>query len=204
MTNIFFHKDDLAEGVKFQNSVAVDSETLGLRPERDPLCLVQLSSGDGTAHLVQLNRENYNAPNLKRVLSDKKSQKIFHFARFDVAVLKKYLNIDCEPVYCTKIVSKLVRTYTDKHGLKDLCKELINIDLSKQQQSSNWGARELTEDQKLYAASDVLYLHQIKDILDQELLKLNRRDIADQCFSFIKTRVDLDLKGWPDIDIFSH
>lgn len=204
MTNIFFHKDDLAEGVKFQNSVAVDSETLGLRPERDPLCLVQLSSGDGTAHLVQLNRENYNAPNLKRVLSDKKCQKIFHFARFDVAVLKKYLNIDCEPVYCTKIVSKLVRTYTDKHGLKDLCKELINIDLSKQQQSSNWGARELTEDQKLYAASDVLYLHQIRDILDQELLKLNRRDIADQCFSFIKTRVDLDLKGWPDIDIFSH
>ena len=204
MTNIFFHKDDLAEAVKFQNSVAVDSETLGLRPERDPLCLVQLSSGDGTAHLVQLNRENYNAPNLKRVLSDKKCQKIFHFARFDVAVLKKYLNIDCEPVYCTKIVSKLVRTYTDKHGLKDLCKELINIDLSKQQQSSNWGARELTEDQKLYAASDVLYLHQIKDILDQELLKLNRRDIADQCFSFIKTRVDLDLKGWPDIDIFSH
>ena len=204
MTNIFFHKDDLAEGVKFQNSVAVDSETLGLRPERDPLCLVQLSSGDGTAHLVQLNRENYNAPNLKRVLSDKKCQKIFHFARFDVAVLKKYLNIDCEPVYCTKIVSKLVRTYTDKHGLKDLCKELINIDLSKQQQSSNWGARELTEDQKLYAASDVLYLHQIKDILDQELLKLNRRDIADQCFSFIKTRVDLDHKGWPDIDIFSH
>ena len=204
MTNIFFHKDDLAEGVKFQNSVAVDSETLGLRPERDPLCLVQLSSGDGTAHLVQLNRENYNAPNLKRVLSDKKCQKIFHFARFDVAVLKKYLNIDCEPLYCTKIVSKLVRTYTDKHGLKDLCKELINIDLSKQQQSSNWGARELTEDQKLYAASDVLYLHQIKDILDQELLKLKRRDIADQCFSFIKTRVDLDLKGWPDIDIFSH
>ena len=204
MTNIFFHKDDLAEGVKFQNSVAVDSETLGLRPERDPLCLVQLSSGDGTAHLVQLNRENYNAPNLKRVLSDKKCQKIFHFARFDVAVLKKYLNIDCEPIYCTKIVSKLVRTYTDKHGLKDLCKELINIDLSKQQQSSNWGASELTEDQKLYAASDVLYLHQIKDILDQELLKLDRKDIADQCFSFIKTRVDLDLKGWPDIDIFSH
>ena len=166
--------------------------------------MVQLSSGDGTAHLVQLNRENYNAPNLKKVLSDKKCQKIFHFARFDVAVLKKYLNIDCEPIYCTKIVSKLVRTYTDKHGLKDLCKELINIDLSKQQQSSNWGAKELTEDQKLYAASDVLYLHQLKDILDQELLKLDRKNVADQCFSFIKTRVDLDLKGWPDIDIFSH
>ena len=204
MTNIFFHKDDLAEGVKFQNSVAVDSETLGLRPERDPLCLVQLSSGDGTAHLVQLNRENYNAPNLKRVLSDKKCQKISHFARFDVAVLKKYLNIDCEPVYCTKIVSKLVRTYTDKHGLKDLCKETLNIDLSKQQQSSNWGAEELTEDQKKYAASDVIYLHRIKSKLDEQLVKMNRQDIANECFSFIKTRVDLDLKGWPDIDIFSH
>ena len=204
MTNIFFHKDDLAEGVKFQNSVAVDSETLGLRPERDPLCLVQLSSGDGTAHLVQLNRENYNAPNLKRVLSDKKCQKIFHFARFDVAVLKKYLNIDCEPVYCTKIVSKLVRTYTDKHGLKDLCKETLNIDLSKQQQSSNWGAEELTEDQKKYAASDVIYLHRIKSKLDEQLVKMNRQDMANECFSFIKTRVDLDLKGWPDTDIFSH
>ena len=204
MTNIFFHKDDLAEGVKFQNSVAVDSETLGLRPERDPLCLVQLSSGDGTAHLVQLNRENYNAPNLKRVLSDKKCQKIFHFARFDVAVLKKYLNIDCEPLYCTKIVSKLVRTYTDKHGLKDLCKETLNVDLSKQQQSSNWGAEELTEDQKKYAASDVIYLHKIKSKLDEQLVKMNRQDMANECFSFIKTRVDLDLKGWPDIDIFSH
>ena len=202
--NITLHKNDLPDNISFEGSVAVDSETLGLRPERDPLCLVQLSSGDGSAHLVQLDRENYNAPNLKKVLSDKKCQKIFHFARFDVAVLKKYLNIDCEPIYCTKIVSKLVRTYTDKHGLKDLCKELINIDLSKQQQSSNWGAKELTEDQKLYAASDVLYLHQLKGILDQELIKLDRKDIAYQCFSFIKTRVDLDLKGWPDIDIFSH
>ena len=202
--NITLHKNDLPDNISFEGSVAVDSETLGLRPERDPLCLVQLSSGDGSAHLVQLDRENYNAPNLKKVLSDKKCQKIFHFARFDVAVLKKYLNIDCEPIYCTKIVSKLVRTYTDKHGLKDLCKELINIDLSKQQQSSNWGAKELTEDQKLYAASDVLYLHQIKELLDQELLKLNRKNIAYECFSFIKTRVDLDLKGWPDIDIFSH
>ena len=122
----------------------------------------------------------------------------------DVAVLKKYLNIDCEPIYCTKIVSKLVRTYTDRHGLKDLCRELIGVDLSKQQQSSNWGAKELTEEQKHYAASDVLYLHQLKDLLDQELVKLNRKSIADECFSFIKTRVDLDLKGWPDIDIFSH
>ena len=204
MTNIFFHKNDLPEEIKFKNSVAVDSETLGLRPERDPLCLVQLSSGDGSAHLVQLNRENYDAPNLKKVLTDKNCMKIFHFARFDVAVFKKYLNIDCEPIYCTKIASKLVRTYTDRHGLKDLCRELIGVDLSKQQQSSNWGAKELSEEQKIYAASDVLYLHQIKELLDQELLKLNRKNIADECFSFIKTRVDLDLKGWPDIDIFSH
>ena len=204
MTNIFFHKNDLPEEIKFKNSVAVDSETLGLRPERDPLCLVQLSSGDGSAHLVQLNRENYDAPNLKKVLTDKNCMKIFHFARFDVAVFKKYLNIDCEPIYCTKIVSKLVRTYTDRHGLKDLCRELIGVDLSKQQQSSNWGAKELSEEQKIYAASDVLYLHQIKELLDQELLKLKRKNIADECFSFIKTRVDLDLKGWPDIDIFSH
>ena len=201
---IELHINDLPDNINFKGSVAVDSETLGLRPERDPLCLVQLSSGDGNAHLVQLDRENYNAPNLKKVLSDKSCQKIFHFARFDVAVLKKYLNIDCEPIYCTKIVSKLVRTYTDRHGLKDLCRELIGVDLSKQQQSSNWGAKELTEEQKHYAASDVLYLHQIKDLLDQELVKLNRKSIADECFSFIKTRVDLDLKGWPDIDIFSH
>ena len=170
---IELHINDLPDNISFKGSVAVDSETLGLRPERDPLCLVQLSSGDGNAHLVQLDRENYNAPNLKKVLSDKSCQKIFHFARFDVAVLKKYLNIDCEPIYCTKIVSKLVRT-------------------------------ELTEEQKHYAASDVLYLHQLKDLLDQELVKLNRKSIADECFSFIKTRVDLDLKGWPDIDIFSH
>ena len=144
---IKFHINDLPANINFKGSIAVDSETLGLRPERDPLCLVQLSSGDGNAHLVQLDRENYNAPNLKKILSDKNCQKIFHFARFDVAVLKKYLNVDCEPIYCTKIVSKLVRTYTDKHGLKDLCKELIGIDLSKQQQSSNWGAKELTEEQ---------------------------------------------------------
>ena len=195
------YKNDLPDNISFKGSVAVDSETLGLRPERDPLCLVQLSSGDGNAHLVQLDRENYNAPNLKKVLSDKSCQKIFHFARFDVAVLKKYLNIDCEPIYCTKIVSKLVRTYTDRHGLKDLCRELIGVDLSKQQQSSNWGAKELTEEQKHYAASDVLYLHQLKDLLDQELVKLNRKSIADECFSFIKTRVDLDLRAG-DKDIF--
>ena len=201
---IKLHKNDLPDNINFEGSVAVDSETLGLRPERDPLCLVQLSSGDGDAHLVQLNRENYNAPNLKRILSDKKCQKIFHFARFDVAVFKKYLEIYCNPIYCTKIVSKLVRTYTDRHGLKDLCKELVGVDLSKQQQSSNWGAEELTEEQKHYAACDVLYLHQLKGILDKELLKLNRNDLAEECFSFIKTRVDLDLKGWPDVDIFSH
>ena len=204
MTKILFHKYDLPTEVKFQDSVAVDSETLGLRPERDPLCLVQLSSGDGSAHLIQLNRDNYDAPNLKKVLTDKNCLKIFHFARFDVAVFKKYLNIECETIYCTKIVSKLVRTYTDKHGLKDLCKEFLNKDLSKQQQSSNWGAEELSEDQKKYAASDVIYLHAIKSKLDLQLQKLNRVNIANECFSFIKTRVELDLKGWPDIDIFSH
>ena len=204
MAKIYFHKNDLPTEIKFQGSVAVDSETLGLRPERDPLCLVQLSSGDGNAHLIQLDRDNYDAPNLKKILTDKNCLKIFHFARFDVAVFKKYLNIDCEPIYCTKIASKLVRTYTDKHGLKDLCKETLNIDLSKQQQSSNWGAEELTEDQKKYAASDVIYLHEIKSKLDQQLIKMNRQALADQCFSFINTRVDLDLKGWPDIDIFSH
>tara|TARA_S200000501_G_scaffold363264_1_gene393833 strand:+ start:10483 stop:11097 length:615 start_codon:yes stop_codon:yes gene_type:complete len=204
MTKILFHKYDLPTEVKFQDSVAVDSETLGLRPERDPLCLVQLSSGDGSAHLIQLNRDNYDAPNLKKVLTDKNCLKIFHFARFDVAVFKKYLNIECETIYCTKIVSKLVRTYTDKHGLKDLCKEFLNKDLSKQQQSSNWGAEELSEDQKKYAASDVIYLHAIKSKLDLQLEKLNRVNIANECFSFIKTRVELDLKGWPDIDIFSH
>ena len=204
MTKILFHKYDLPTEVKFQDSVAVDSETLGLRPERDPLCLVQLSSGDGSAHLIQLNRDNYDAPNLKKVLTDKNCLKIFHFARFDVAVFKKYLNIECETIYCTKIVSKLVRTYTDKHGLKDLCKEFLNKDLSKQQQSSNWGAEELSEDQKKYATSDVIYLHAIKSKLDLQLEKLNRVNIANECFSFIKTRVELDLKGWPDIDIFSH
>jgi len=204
MTKIYFHKHDLPTEIKFQDSVAVDSETLGLRPERDPLCLIQLSSGDGNAHLIQLDRENYDAPNLKKILTDGNCLKIFHFARFDVAVFKKYLNIDCEPIYCTKIASKLVRTYTDKHGLKDLCKETLNIDLSKQQQSSNWGAEELTEDQKKYAASDVIYLHEIKSKLDQQLIKMDRQALADQCFSFINTRVDLDLKGWPDIDIFSH
>ena len=204
MTKIYFHKHDLPTDIKFQDSVAVDSETLGLRPERDPLCLIQLSSGDGNAHLIQLDRDKYDAPNLKKILTDKSCLKIFHFARFDVAVFKKYLNIDCEPIYCTKIASKLVRTYTDKHGLKDLCKETLNIDLSKQQQSSNWGAEELTEDQKKYAASDVIYLHEIKVKLDQQLIRMDRQALADQCFSFIKTRVDLDLKGWPDIDIFSH
>ena len=204
MAKIYFHKNDLPTEIKFQDSVAVDSETLGLRPERDPLCLVQLSSGDGNAHLIQLDRDKYDAPNLKKILTDKNCLKIFHFARFDVAVFKKYLNIDCEAIYCTKIASKLVRTYTDKHGLKDLCKETLNIDLSKQQQSSNWGAEELTEDQKKYAASDVIYLHEIKSKLDQQLIKMNRQALADQCFSFINTRVDLDLKGWPDIDIFSH
>ena len=202
--DIKLHKEDLPDQLELGDKIAVDCEFTGLNVERDHLCLVQISTGNNDAHIVQLKRQTYNAPNLKKILTDKNCLKIFHFARFDVAVFKRYLDIDCQPIYCTKIASKLVRTYTDKHGLKDLCKETLNIDLSKQQQSSNWGAEELTEDQKKYAASDVIYLHKIKSKLDEQLIKMNRQDMANECFSFIKTRVDLDLKGWPDIDIFSH
>ena len=195
---------DLPPNLDLGTVVAIDSETMGLKPHRDRLCLIQLSSGDGNAHLVKFEQQNYNAPNLVKLLENPDITKIFHYARFDVAVINKYLQAQIDSIYCTKIASKLVRTYTDKHGLKDLCKETLNIDLSKQQQSSNWGAEELTEDQKKYAASDVIYLHKIKSKLDEQLVKMNRQDMANECFSFIKTRVDLDLKGWPDIDIFSH
>ena len=156
---VALHKYDLPDDVSLGNSVAVDTETLGLKPERDPLCLVQLSSGDGTAHLVQLDRKDYNAPNLKRIFLDNKCLKIFHFARFDVTVLRHYLNVNCQPIFCTKIASKLTRTYTDKHCLKDLCKELLNIDLSKKEQASDWSVEELSKEQLEYAASVVLYLH---------------------------------------------
>lgn len=201
---ITLHQGDLPDSFKAAQIVAIDTETLGLNPVRDKLCLVQLSNGDGDAHLVQLDRTKYDAPNLTKLLSDKGVLKLFHFARFDIATLSKYLGVSTYPIYCTKIASKLVRTYTDRHGLKDLCKELIDVDLSKQQQSSDWGAEKLTEAQLTYAASDVLYLHGLKEKLDIMLSRENRADLAQSCFEFLPTRAELDLSGWPDHDIFSH
>ena len=201
---ITMHKGDLPKNLDFGESVAVDTETLGLVPERDPLCLIQLSSGDGTAHLLQFDRSKYDAPNLKKVLSNPNCEKIFHFARFDVAVIKHYLGIDCSPIYCTKIASKLARTYTDKHGLKDICKELLGVELSKNEQTSDWSLEELSDEQKIYEASDVLYLHKLKSILEGKLEKVNRKELAQNCFDFISTRAYLDLNGWSEIDIFRH
>ena len=195
---------DLPSDLNLGSVVAIDSETMGLKPQRDRLCLIQLSSGDGNAHLVQFEQCNYTAPNLIKLLEAPDITKIFHYARFDVAIIKKYLKAETNSIYCTKIASKLVRTYTDKHGLKDLCKELLNLDLSKQQQSSDWGAKDLTEEQKIYAASDVLYLHKIKEILDQRLLREERNELADFCFKFLQTRANLDLIGFENEDIFSH
>jgi len=201
---IHVHIGDLPADIDFGKSVAIDSETLGLNPHRDRLCVVQLSSGDGDAHLVHFDKPVYDAPNLKKLLSDPSIEKLFHFARFDVAIIEKYLGVTCSPVYCTKIASKLVRTYTDKHGLKALCQELLGIDLSKQQQSSDWGTVKLSPAQIEYAASDVLYLHQLQDILDNMLIREGRKEIAQACFDFLPTRARLDLGGWPDVDIFSH
>lgn len=201
---ISLHKGDLPAGLDFGNAVAVDTETLGLNPHRDRLCLVQLSSGDGSAHLVQLRKDNYSAPNLKALLGDPNVEKIFHFARFDIATLSKYLGISCAPVFCTKIASKLTRTYTDRHGLKDLCREMLGVDMSKQQQSSDWGAEDLSDAQQQYAASDVLHLHALKALLETRLERENRAEAAAACFSFLPTRAALDLAGWPDEDIFSH
>ena len=201
---IDLYRGDLPSGLNLGSVVAIDSETMGLKPQRDRLCLIQLSSGDGNAHLVQFERCNYTAPNLVKLLEDPDITKVFHYARFDVAIIKKYLRAQTNSIYCTKIASKLVRTYTDKHGLKDLCKELLNLDLSKQQQSSDWGAKNLTEEQKKYAASDVLYLHKIKEILDQRLLREEREKLAAFCFEFLQTRANLDLIGFENEDIFSH
>ena len=201
---IKLHKGDLPAGLDFGNTVAVDTETLGLVPRRDKLCLVQLSSGDGNAHLVQLDRAAYEAPNLKSLLTDPAITKIFHFARFDVAALKQYLGVDTAPVYCTKIASKLTRTYTDKHGLKDLIKELLGIELNKQQQSSDWGAHVLSDAQKQYAAQDVLYLHELKARLDQMLEREGRTGLARACFDFVPVRAALDLGGWTEEDVFAH
>lgn len=198
------HQGDLPAGLRFPNGVAIDTETMGLKPGRDRLCVVQLSGGDGNAHCVRLAQGAYDAPNLKALLADRGTLKIFHFARFDVAVLKKYLGVDTSPVYCTKIASKLVRTFTDRHGLKDLVRDLTGKELSKEQQSSDWGAAELTQAQLAYAASDVLYLHQVKDKLDMMLARENRTHLAQACFDFLGTRAALDLLGWDEDDIFAH
>lgn len=201
---IYLHKGDLPASVTFENTVAVDTETLGLKPLRDRLCVVQLSAGDGDAHLVQIARGKHEAPHLVATLSNPAILKVFHFARFDLGVLYHYLGVDVAPVYCTKIASRLTRTYTDRHGLKDLVKELLDTDLSKQQQSSDWGADTLSDAQQSYAAADVLYLHALKAKLDAALEREERREIADACFAFLPTRARLDLAGWADEDIFAH
>jgi ribonuclease D len=201
---IKLHKGDLPNGLNLGPLVAIDSETLGLNPMRDRLCLVQLSSGDGVCHAVQFAAGEYGAPNLNKMLTDPDVTKLFHFARFDVAMFQRYLGVTTAPIYCTKIASKLVRTYTDKHGLKDLVKDLLSVDLSKEQQSSDWGAPELTEKQLAYAANDVAYLHRLKDILDTMLAREHRTELAKACFEFLPSRAKLDLAGWDGIDIFAH
>lgn len=203
---IRFHTGDLSDEALalYTGNVAVDSETLGLNPHRDRLCVVQLSPGDGSADVVQIAKGQKKAPNIAALLRDRKKTKIFHFGRFDIAVLKHTFGVDTAPVFCTKIASRLTRTYTDRHGLKDVCRELLGVDLSKQQQSSDWAADILSEAQLAYAASDVLYLHQLMDILNAKLERENRLKLADSCFKFLPTRADLDLMGWPDDDIFAH
>lgn len=202
---IKLHKGDLPAGLSFGASVAIDTETLGLNPHRDRLCLVQLSAGDGTAHLVQLGRDDYaGAANLKALLADPKVLKIFHYARFDLAAIERHLGVMTAPVYCTKIVSKLVRTYTDRHGLKDLAAELVGLQMDKQQQSSDWGAAELSQQQLAYAASDVLHLHAIKARLDAMLDRDGRRAYAEAAFRFLPERARLDLAGFAEMDIFAH
>jgi ribonuclease D len=201
---VTLHEGDLPAGLSFGRSVAIDTETLGLNPHRDRLCLVQLSAGDGNAHLVRFALGHRDAPRLKALLADPAVTKIFHFARFDLAVLSQRLGVMPAPVYCTKIASKLVRTYTDRHGLKDLCRELLGVDLSKEQQSSDWGAAALSPEQQAYAASDVLHLHKLRTALDAMLEREGRSDLAAASFGFLPTRVRLDLGGWPEDDIFAH
>ena len=202
--SISLHQGDIPSDLTFGTSVAVDTEAMGLRHTRDRLCLVQLSSGDGTAHLVQFKRGEYHAPNLVKLLSDPKVTKLIHFARFDVSILKAYLGVTVSPIYCTKIASKLARTYTDRHGLKNLIQELLGFDISKHQQSSDWGAEVLTEAQQTYAASDVLHLHELKSKLDAMLIREERLPIAQACFDFLPTRADLDNMDMGDMDIFAH
>ena len=198
------HHGDLPAGLDFGPSVAVDTETMGLDLRRDRLCLIQLSAGDGIAHLVQFRDDGYQAPNLKALLADEGVTKLFHFARFDLAAIRRYLGVDCGPVYCTKVASRLARTFTDRHGLKDLCRDLLGVEISKQMQSSDWGAAELSREQIRYAASDVLYLHRLREALDTILEREGRNELANACFDFLPARAALDLAGWGDVDIFAH
>jgi ribonuclease D len=203
---VHFHEEDLPGDVMFADGpIAVDTEAMGLVPGRDRLCLVQLSDGKGDEHLVRFRRgSNYSAPNLKALLADSNRLKLYHFARFDVGIMQAYLGILAAPLYCTRTASRLVRTYTDRHGLKDLVKELLNVDLSKQQQTSDWGAAELSDAQRDYAASDVRYLHQLKEKLDERLVREDRMALAQACFDFLPARALLDIAGWPEQDIFAH
>ncbi|MFD1695624.1 ribonuclease D [Roseibium aestuarii] len=203
---IRYHKNDLPDLSNYASvsEVAVDTETLGLNPHRDRLCVVQISPGDGTADVIQIDRDQESAPNLQALLEDPDKTKIFHFARFDVAVLYQNLDIDVTPVWCTKIASKLVRTYTDRHGLKDNLKELLGVEVSKQQQSSDWAAESLSDAQLAYAASDVLHLHALKEKLETMLIREGRVELAENCFAFLPTRAALDLNGWEETDIFAH
>ncbi|PHR82657.1 ribonuclease D [Henriciella sp.] len=203
MNNITLHKGDLPAGLDLGREIAVDTEAMGLNPFRDALCVVQLSSGDGTAHVVQLDRR-FDCPNLKAMMADSSRLKLFHFARFDVAMMKHWLGIDCTPVWCTKIASKLCRTYTDRHGLKDVAREIAGVDMSKAQQSSDWGASELTDAQLQYCANDVLHLHAIKSGLEDMLKREGRLELAQACFDFLPVRAKLDLEGWDGVDIFAH
>jgi ribonuclease D len=198
------YQGDLPDGLRFGSAVAVDTETMGLNPHRDRLCLVQLSAGDGDAHIVRFTAGQYAAPRLKALLADPAILKIFHFARFDLAVIRRFLGVMPQPVYCTKIASRLCRTFTDRHGLKDLCRDVLNIELSKEQQSSDWGAAELSPAQLKYAASDVLHLHALRAKLDEMLAREGRRELAEACFRFLPSRAELDLAGWPEVDIFAH
>ena len=195
---------DLPDGLDLGPEVAIDCETMGLNPHRDRLCVVQLSNGDGTAHLVQIEKGQTSAPNLERLLADPNVLKLFHFGRFDIAALFNAFGVVTAPVYCTKIASKLIRTFTDRHGLKVLLQEMLGVDISKHQQSSDWGAQTLTQAQVDYAASDVLYLHRLRDALQVMLVREGRADLAQSCFDFLPTRAKLDLLGWPDTDIFAH
>ncbi len=201
---ITLHQRDLPDGLDLGTVVAIDTETMGLRPHRDRLCLVQLSSGDGTAHLVQVARSQREAPNLVRLLAAPGVEKLFHYGRFDIAVLAHAFGVVARPVWCTKIASKLTRTFTDRHGLKDLCRELLGVDLSKVQQSSDWGTGELSEAQLEYAASDVLHLHRLREVLTARLAREGRLELAAACFGFLPDRAMLDLAGWPEEDIFAH